>query len=86
MNPVPAVFPLLPTIQSYDWGKRGSKSKVAQLAAASNIPGFKLDEQTPYAEVSIKDRYLLTLVVNLGTALDGDTSVFAISNILVLVQ
>lgn len=56
MNSMPNVFPLLPTIQSYDWGKRGSESKVAQLAAASNIPGFKFDERTPYAEVSVDYR------------------------------
>ncbi|KAJ3153460.1 Mannose-6-phosphate isomerase [Geranomyces variabilis] len=35
--------------QSYDWGKLGSDSKVAQLAAAS--PGFKSDAALPYAEL-----------------------------------
>lgn len=49
------VFLLQPSIQSYDWGKIGSESKVAQLAAASNLPGFRLDEKSPYAEVRITD-------------------------------
>jgi mannose-6-phosphate isomerase len=49
MTSIPSVFLLQPTIQSYDWGKRGSESKVAELA--SNVAGFKLDERTPYAEL-----------------------------------
>jgi len=44
------VFKLVPTIQQYDWGKIGKKSKVACLAA-SGLPGFQLEEQAPYAEV-----------------------------------
>ncbi|KAJ3124753.1 Mannose-6-phosphate isomerase [Nowakowskiella sp. JEL0407] len=35
--------------QSYDWGKIGSSSKVAQLS--KNIPGFAVDESKPYAEL-----------------------------------
>lgn len=50
---VEPVFKLVPTAQSYDWGKLGSDSEVARLAAASSVPGFKLDEKSPYAEVSI---------------------------------
>ncbi|ESK87995.1 mannose-6-phosphate isomerase [Moniliophthora roreri MCA 2997] len=46
-----AVFKIVPTTQQYDWGKRGSKSKVAQLASASQIPNFFLDESKPYAEL-----------------------------------
>lgn len=40
-------------VQSYDWGKVGSSSKVAKFAASS--PGFTVDENRPYAEVSIRD-------------------------------
>ena len=47
-----AVFKIIPTTQKYDWGKIGSSSKVAQYASASKLPGFTLDENTPYAEVS----------------------------------
>lgn len=53
MTTVPPVFFLVPTTQSYDWGKLGSDSKVAQLAAASKVPGFNLEDKTPYAEVRI---------------------------------
>ena len=47
-----AVFKIIPTTQSYDWGKLGLTSKVAQFASQSQIPGFKIDERSPYAEVS----------------------------------
>lgn len=47
-----AVFPIDPTVQSYDWGKIGLDSKVAQFAYASKAADFKLDEKAPYAEVS----------------------------------
>lgn len=46
------VFKILPTTQQYDWGTIGHSSKVAQYAAACKLPGFTLDENTPYAEVS----------------------------------
>ncbi|KAH9950708.1 mannos-6-phosphate isomerase [Amylocystis lapponica] len=45
------VFKIIPTTQKYDWGKIGLSSKVAQYAAASQIPGFTLDERAPYAEL-----------------------------------
>ena len=48
-----AVFKILPTTQKYDWGKVGLSSKVAQYAAACKLPGFTLEENTPYAEVSL---------------------------------
>lgn len=48
------VFKIIPTIQDYDWGKVGEASKVAQLAAAAKVPGFTLNEKTPYAEVCDK--------------------------------
>lgn len=51
MTSVPSVFALIPTTQSYDWGKVGSDSEVAQLATASNLPGFQVDERARYAEL-----------------------------------
>ena len=48
-----AVFKILPTTQKYDWGKVGLSSKVAQYVAACKLPGFTLEENTPYAEVSL---------------------------------
>ena len=47
----PPVFRIVPTVQCYDWGKVGLASKVAQLASASNTPGFTLEQTTAYAEV-----------------------------------
>ncbi|RSH87157.1 Mannose-6-phosphate isomerase [Saitozyma podzolica] len=44
------VFKLVPGCQSYDWGKRGQASLAAQLASKS-VPGFKVDESKPYAEL-----------------------------------
>ncbi|KAF8900885.1 mannose-6-phosphate isomerase [Gymnopilus junonius] len=51
MTERPSVFKLVPTTQQYDWGKVGKSSKVAQFAAASQIPGFTIDEGMPYAEL-----------------------------------
>ncbi|KAG0212986.1 Mannose-6-phosphate isomerase [Mortierella sp. GBA30] len=45
----PSIFRLDCQAQSYDWGKVGSSSKVAQFAASS--PGFIIDETRPYAEL-----------------------------------
>ena len=80
MPSVSPVFALKPTIQSYDWGKRGSDSKVAQLASASSLSGFNLDESAPYAEVSINSART-TICINdiFVLAVDGDTPQFAIS-------
>ncbi|KAI0700295.1 mannose-6-phosphate isomerase [Cytidiella melzeri] len=47
----PPIFKIIPTTQTYDWGKIGSSSKVAQFASKSKMPGFKVDEATPYAEL-----------------------------------
>ncbi|KAF8347487.1 mannose-6-phosphate isomerase [Amanita rubescens] len=44
------VFKIVPTIQQYDWGKLGKKSKVSQFAESS-VPGFTLDDAKPYAEL-----------------------------------
>jgi mannose-6-phosphate isomerase len=49
--PTQPVFKLAPGIQSYAWGKRGGASLAAQLASKS-IPGFEVDEDKTYAEVS----------------------------------
>ncbi|KAJ4495317.1 mannose-6-phosphate isomerase [Lentinula lateritia] len=46
------VFKIVPTTQQYDWGKVGSKSIVAQLAASSDVnPDFAFNESKPYAEL-----------------------------------
>ncbi|XP_017005146.2 mannose-6-phosphate isomerase [Drosophila takahashii] len=37
-------------VKNYDWGRRGIKSAVAQLAMA-NDPDFRLNEEEPYAEM-----------------------------------
>lgn len=59
MMSTPPVFAIVPTTQSYDWGKIGSDSKVAQLAASSKVSGFTLDDKKPYAEVMI---FLLIMI------------------------
>ncbi|RDB27634.1 Mannose-6-phosphate isomerase [Hypsizygus marmoreus] len=51
MSSVTPVFKIAPTIQQYDWGKPGSTAKVAQFASASKLPGFAIDESSPYAEL-----------------------------------
>lgn len=50
------VFKLSPGIQSYAWGKKGSKSLAAQFGERC-IEGFKVDEGKTYAEVSDLNRY-----------------------------
>lgn len=66
------VFKILPTTQQYDWGKIGSQSKVAQLAAASRIPGFTLEDK-PYAEVNSYRRRAAHSLRRLSV-MDGNTS------------
>jgi len=44
------VFQIIAGTQSYDWGKLGLASKVAQFARLS-IPDFKLEQDKPYAEL-----------------------------------
>lgn len=46
----PPVFQIIAGTQSYDWGKLGRSSKVAQFASKS-VPNFEIDENKPYAEV-----------------------------------
>eukprot|EP00123_Amoebidium_parasiticum_P016299 comp23378_c0_seq1/m.38696 comp23378_c0_seq1/g.38696 ORF comp23378_c0_seq1/g.38696 comp23378_c0_seq1/m.38696 type:complete len:421 (-) comp23378_c0_seq1:539-1801(-) len=43
------VLPLDCAVQTYEWGRIGTNSAVAQLAA--NFTGFKADPNTPYAEL-----------------------------------
>ena len=44
-----SVFEIAGSAQSYEWGAIGDASKVAQFAKP--LPGFKFDDQKPYAEV-----------------------------------
>lgn len=44
------VFKIVPGLQSYAWGKKGSSSLAAQLGEKS-IPDFSIDDEKPYAEV-----------------------------------
>ena len=46
------IFPIVGGTQSYDWEKLGHDSQAAQYALGG-IPGFQLDENKPYAEVSL---------------------------------
>lgn len=50
---IPSVFQIYAGVRSYDWGKVGTKSTVAQLAQAT--PSFILEESKPYAEVGLLD-------------------------------
>lgn len=45
---------LLGNVKTYEWGKLGGSSKVAQLALL-NDPSFKLDESVPYSELWMGD-------------------------------
>ena len=65
------VFRIIPTVQGYDWGKRGSKSKVAQLAMASKLPDFQLHETAPDAEV-IAAFFIRQPGLKEGLAMDGN--------------
>ncbi|KAH8825912.1 mannose-6-phosphate isomerase [Flagelloscypha sp. PMI_526] len=46
-----SIFKIQPTVQSYEWGKVGPSSRVAQLASASNLSGFELQKTVQYAEL-----------------------------------
>lgn len=41
---------LICNVQNYEWGKRGSNSKVAQLQKSAN-KDFEVEESVPYAEL-----------------------------------
>jgi hypothetical protein len=53
------VFKIVPGLQSYAWGKKGSSSLAAQLGSRS-IPDFEIDDEKPYAEVCLLS--LLSLI------------------------
>jgi hypothetical protein len=59
------VFKIVPGLQSYAWGKKGSSSLAAQLGSRS-IPDYEIDDEKPYAEVCLSP--CLSRV-----ALDGQT-------------
>jgi hypothetical protein len=46
------VFKIVPGLQSYAWGKKGSSSLAAQLGSRS-IPDYEIDDEKPYAEVRL---------------------------------
>jgi hypothetical protein len=46
------VFKIVPGLQSYAWGKKGSSSLAAQLGSGS-IPDYEIDDEKPYAEVCL---------------------------------
>ena len=50
-----SMFKLVPGIQSYDWGKLGENSKAAKFAQVS-IPNFVIENDKPYAEVSLNTK------------------------------
>jgi len=54
------VFKIVPGLQSYAWGKKGSSSLAAQLGSRS-IPDLSIDDEKPYAEVC-----LLLLLIDYG--------------------
>ncbi|KAF9026838.1 mannose-6-phosphate isomerase [Hymenopellis radicata] len=69
---VAPIFKIVPTTQQYDWGKLGSSSAVAHLAAAASYPGFQLQNDKPYAEVSTSGFLLFACkMARFITALDG---------------
>ncbi|KLO08020.1 mannose-6-phosphate isomerase [Schizopora paradoxa] len=47
----PAVFRLKASMQTYEWGKKGSSSLVSQLARGAVREDFELEEETSYAEL-----------------------------------
>ncbi|KAG2362083.1 mannos-6-phosphate isomerase [Suillus spraguei] len=51
------VFRLIPAVQNYPWGKKGSSSLVSQLADGAGIPDFKIDESKHYAEMWMGTQY-----------------------------
>ena len=71
-----SVFKLIPGVQSYDWGKIGEDSVVAQYASVSS--GFSLDQEKPYAEVPriVFVSWMIDIIPNL--ALDGNPSILSL--------
>lgn len=52
-----SIFRLKGSPQTYDWGKKGSASLVAQLGRGGISEDFEIKEETHYAEVSDVDVY-----------------------------
>lgn len=71
------VFPVVPTVQQYDWGKIGLQSKVAQFADAA---GFKVDAKAPYAEVRRPRSFASALLKTCWPAMDGHPSEVAVAS------
>jgi len=46
------MFQLQCGVNSYDWGKKGHDSAAARFAAATELSGFSIQHDRPYAEVS----------------------------------
>jgi hypothetical protein len=66
-----SVFRLQSYSQSYEWGKLGSQSKVAQYAKATL--GDSFSEEKPYAEVLSHSLFYIVLDLRRGCiALDGN--------------
>jgi hypothetical protein len=55
MSTIEPVFRVIPTVQNYDWGKKGKDSKVAEFTSGAGIHGFTLNPSVPYAEVSVPE-------------------------------
>ena len=49
----PSLIQLQCGANTYEWGKKGSKSAAARFAAATPSTDFQIDEQKPYAEVGV---------------------------------
>ena len=47
----PPLFQLQPTVNQYEWGKKGSSSQAARYAAATTELELSIDDNTPYAEL-----------------------------------
>jgi mannose-6-phosphate isomerase len=61
MLPVPLIQ-LQCGVNSYEWGKKGNSSRAAQFAAASlDQNDFKIEDEKPYAEVSLSWALQLSL-------------------------
>jgi hypothetical protein len=65
------VFKIVPGLQSYAWGKKGSSSLAAQLGSRS-IPDYEIDDEKPYAEVC--PLFPLSLVTRAGQTIHGHCS------------
>jgi hypothetical protein len=58
-------------------GKKGKDSAAAKYASATLSDGFSIQEEKPYAEVSV-ELACSPSILTLSSAMDGDTSFVAI--------